>query len=50
VQRKGANASGDGAKISTVGSGPQASTTTYGNGGAHNNLPPYYALCYIYKL
>ena len=26
-------------------------TTTYvGNGGSHNNLPPYYALCYIMKI
>ena len=26
-------------------------TTTYvGNGGSHNNLPPYYALCYIMRV
>ena len=28
----------------------QYSTEEVGNGNAHNNMPPYYALCYIMKL
>ena len=35
----------------TVGSASLSITTTYtGNGQPHNNLPPYYALCYIMKI
>lgn len=28
----------------------QYSTEEVGNGNAHNNMPPYYALCYIMKI
>lgn len=31
-------------------SGGSASTNVSGSGAAHNNMPPYYALCYIIKL
>lgn len=33
-----------------AGNAGSRSTKTSGSGAAHNNLPPYYALCYIMKL
>jgi len=41
--------SGSGTFYDTLGNGQQIVENT-GSSGAHNNLPPYYALCYLYKL
>lgn len=42
-------ATGSTASAST-GARTTVSTAASGSGNAHNNMPPYYALCYIMKL